>query len=342
MKYILPVFLLCCTLLPTRTSAQIPDSLKACLDSALTVASRISLYRNTVDWKTVEAQVRWRSSLAQDVLELRPVFQYILEQLKDSHGRFFFQNRPIAWYHGELKEHQQEIDPKVWGAIQSGTYPFQYALLPGRTGYLRLTGMPMGDNAQLAAPIQAAICEMLEQGARQWIVDLRYNGGGNMHPMLAGLAALLGEGEVGGSLDGTGNRFSTWSISNGDAYYNGYLQADMDNLCPLDTFPPVAVLTSPYTVSSGEIVAVAFKGRPQTRFFGAPTGGFTTETNWVPLPAGVIMSISVSFFADRQGFVYKEFVPVDEEIKFVPDADPEDDPAIRRAIEWLETNANDK
>lgn len=156
-----------------------------------------------------------------------------------------------------------------------------------------------------------------------------------MYPMLAGLAPLLGDGDVGGSQDATGNRFSTWTIKEGDMLYNDVLRVDMENRCPMEQAPKVAVLTSRYTVSSGEIVAVAFKGRPDTRFFGEHTAGFTTETNWVGLPAGVTMSIAISYFADRQGRVYREYIPVDEEIEFVPDTPIQEDDCIRKALEWL-------
>lgn len=335
MQKIFFVLTLGCIFLPWKNAAQLPDSLRACIDSALVEAKATSLYRNTVNWDTIEAEVNQRAQSAQNVLELRPAFVYLLEQLNDSHGRFFFQNRPIAWYHGEPEEHQQHIDPKVWGVIQSGKYTFKYAMLPNNTGYLRIPGMPMGDNAQLAVPIQAAVCTLQTLGARQWVVDLRYNGGGNMFPMLAGLASLLGEGEIGGSMDATGNRMSTWTIKDGDVLYNDFLSVDMVNACPMPNPPKVAVLCSRYTVSSGEVVAVAFRGRANTRSFGEHTAGFVTGTNWVPLPAGVTMAVSVDYFADREGRVYTKFVPVDEEVEFMPDVAPEEDTGIRKAMEWL-------
>lgn len=320
---------------PFWAGAQVADSLRACLDSAITYAKTYALYRHGVSWDELEEQVHWRASLDTQVLDMRPVFQYFLEQLHDPHGRFFYQGRPIAWYQGEPAPYQQHIDPRVWGVIQSGKHPFQYALLPGFVGYLRIVGMPAGDNARLAAPIRAAVCSLLAQGARHWIIDLRFNGGGNMYPMLAGISNIIGEGEIGGSMDFTGNRFSTWKIKNGDVYYNDFNAADLDPPCPLEGTPKVAVLTSRYTVSSGEVLAVAFKGRPNTRFFGEHTAGFTTELGAQQLPAGVQLSIAVSFYADREGRVYKSFVDVDEEAAFNPDAAPEQDGALFKALNWL-------
>jgi len=328
-------FLLTFFLLPFGAAAQLPDSLKACLDSALVHVKTVALHRNTVNWPEVETQVFWRAGLAPTVLDLKPVFAYLLEALDDSHGRFFVNNRPIAWYHGTPKPYQAHIDPKAWAVIQSGKYPFQFALLPDKTGYLRIPGMPMGDNIQLAAPIQAAVCSLQALGARQWIIDLRYNGGGNMFPMLGGIAAILGDAEVGGAVDNEGNRFAAWAIKDGDVFYNDQLNVDMENQCPVPVAPKVAVLTSRYTVSSGEVLAVAFKGRPNSRFFGEHTGGFTTVTSWMKLPAGVTMSISTSYYTDRTGVVYKEFVPVDEEIEFEAEAEPDADVAIQKALNWL-------
>lgn len=335
MKKIRILLFLTLFLSPVFSTAQLPDSLEACLDSAILHAQRFSLFRHTVDWNALREGAKWRAGFSKTVLDLRPTLQYMLDEMHDPHARFFFKGRPIGWYQGEPTPYQQTIDPKVWGAIQSGRQQFQSAMLPGQTGYLRLVGMPMGDNALLAAPLQAAVCSLQALGARHWIVDLRYNGGGNMFPMLAGVANLLGEGEIGGSFDGDSNRFSTWSIKDGDVYYNIHRSVDQENPCPFPEPPKVAVLTSRYTVSSGEVVAVAFKGRPNTRFFGEPTAGFTTETDWKQLPAGVTMSIATSYLADREGRLYKDSIPADVPATFVPDAEPEQDEAIKKALEWL-------
>lgn len=335
MKKFLLVFFCFSFFYTAPAQAQLPDSLQMCLDSAINHVKRFSLNRGRINWDQLRDGMEWRAGLATNVMELRPAFWYMLEELNDIHARFFYQNNAIAWYHGEPTPYQKSIDPKVWGAIQSGRQSFQSAMLPDRTGYLRIVGIPQGDNAQLAAPIQAAVCSLLHQGARRWIVDLRYNGGGNMFAMLAGVGNLIGEGEIGSSLDGGGHLFSYRTIKDGDVYYNDQRAVDMEPLCPIPDTPKVAVLTSRYTVSSGEALAIAFKGRPNTRFFGEPTAGFTSETDWTLLPCGVTLSIGVGYFSDRIGRVYSNPVPVDEEAEFVPDAEPEHDEILKKAMEWL-------
>ena len=52
------------------------------------------------------------------------------------------------------------------------------------------------------------------------------------------------------------------------------------------------MLLSRYTVSSGEILATVLKGRPDTRFFGEASGGYTTNNCWEVIEDKLIMAIS--------------------------------------------------
>lgn len=108
-----------------------------------------------------------------------------------------------------------------------------------------------------------------------WIVDLRQDSGGSMVPMLAGLRPLLGDESLGGFRDADG-QVTSFAASNA-----------------LDRTPPrgpelehaaVAVLLGPHTASSGEVVAVAFRGRANTRSFGQPTAGGSTGNTGFALP----------------------------------------------------------
>jgi C-terminal processing protease CtpA/Prc len=99
--------------------------------------------------------------------------------------------------------------------------------------------------------------------------------------------------------------------------------------------PKIAVLTSRWTVSSGEIVATTLKGRPNTRFFGEATGGYTTNNGWDILGEEIILNISTGIFTDRNGKAYKHNIPVDIEIPFEVIKDKEKDTCIIAAKKWL-------
>lgn len=94
--------------------------------------------------------------------------------------------------------------------------------------------------------------------------------------------------------------------------------------------PRVAVLTDNGIASSGEATVIAFKGRPDTRFFGEPTCGLSTANRGFILSDGAILVLTVSTMADRTRRVYGDSVFPDEVI-VNPTA------VVARAIEWLET-----
>lgn len=318
-----------------QSFAQVAEPLKVYLDGAISHAQNRSLYRGKVDWDAARAEMYRLAKDAETVEELSPALKYLLSRLEDSHGRFFYKNRAIAFWYGEPTENQKKIDSKVWGEIQSGKYVFKSALLEKNVGYLRIPGLPMGDNVKMSEEIRNAVCELKSKKVKYWVVDLRYNGGGNFYPMMEGLGSLIGDGKVGTVSDFDGKTLSNWTIKDADFYYDDYLAADLPDTCRFEKMPKVAVLISQYTVSSGEAVAVAFKGRTNTKFFGLETGGLITVTDWTPINTDLTASISVGYYADRNGKIYRNFVEPDEKIEFVLNEDFEKDEGIKSAVKWL-------
>lgn len=306
------------------------------LDRIIHVAQTTSLYRENVNWETVTDSMYQLAADAKDIPALAPAFNYLLEVLHDEHGRIFYNNQVIAYYYsGELKEHQQAFELDIYQQVQSGTvYPFKAELIGERIGYIRIVGLDVGDNEQMAKSIQDEVCRLRNAGADRWIVDLRYNGGGNMNPMAEGLASIIGDGPSGGATGIVSADDVTWEIADGDFYNNGY-SIRLPNTCRDDSLPRVAVLTSLYTASSGEALAVIFKGRDRTRFFGGNTLGMVTGTNWEVISEEISMSISVNYYMDRTGKVYPNYVDVDEEIAFPFDPKVLMDACVKKSVSWL-------
>ncbi|MCQ3930772.1 MAG: hypothetical protein DPW16_09970 [Chloroflexi bacterium] len=170
-----------------------------------------------------------------------------------------------------------------------------------------------------------------------WIVDLRQNSGGNSWPMLVGVGPILGEGEVGGFVDNKGN-MTTWVYAEGQALLNGI---PIENtFYPLDPMPnlPVAVLTSSFTGSAGEMVLVAFVGRPNTRRFGEPSAGLTTGNNGIELSDGAFLNLAQVFMMDRNGNIYDGPIDPDELVAIDwANYGTESDPVIQAALTWLDS-----
>lgn len=293
------------------------------------------MYRDAVDWTALRAELYGMAQGVDSVSGLAPGMSHLFERLGDEHARFIHNNRPIAFYSGPDKPHHDGIDWDVYGRIQNGqTYDFSSELIAANVGYVRVVGLPMGDNVAMSSDIQNAVCAVKAEGADRWIVDLRFNGGGNMFPMVEGLASIIGDGPAGGAVGLTEDQNSTWRVENTDFYYDDF-SVQLKEECPYAELPKVAVLTSMYTASSGEVVAVVFKGRDKTRFFGERTHGLTTVNDWTVLDSTSFLLLSVGTYQSRDGIVHTDFVSPDEEITFVPDASSEDDEAIGAALEWL-------
>lgn len=71
----------------------------------------------------------------------------------------------------------------------------------------------------------------------------------------------------------------------------------------------VALITNIATGSSGEVTALAFKGRENTIFIGEKTNGKTTANIIVDLPFGAYMTLSTGFDCDRNGNFYQHIEP---------------------------------
>ncbi len=308
---------------------------KAVLDQIIEHVENNSLYRENVDWPSLKKEMYAMAEEADSVPQLKSALDFMLKELKDDHGRVFYNNQYLSYYSGEKKAHRANMSSDVYNEIQSGqVYDFKAIKLEGEIGYVRIVGLPMGDNEKMSSDIQNAVCEVMENGVKSWIVDLRYNGGGNMFPMVEGLTTIIGDAIVGGTAGVTDEESSVWSIQNGHFYYDEQTVA-LENKCSTSETPKIAVLTSIYTASSGEALAVILKNRPKTRFFGNKTLGKVTSTNWAPIDDKTVVSISVSYYKDRDGNLYDKFVDVDEEIPFNPKGEMNTDEAIKRAVEWL-------
>jgi carboxyl-terminal processing protease len=189
-----------------------------------------------------------------------------------------------------------------------------------------------------ADTLHRVIARLDAAGVCGWIVDLRGNTGGNMWPMLAGLGPLLGPGTA-GYFAGPDGRRDEWGYRDGASLLAGQPMVRV-GAAPVrlrTPDPPVAVLTGPSTLSSGEAMAVAFRARVRTRSFGSPTGGRSTSNRTITLPDGAVMAITNAHLADRTGRTYGDPVAPDVPIATPTPGQPATaDPVARAARTWLE------
>jgi carboxyl-terminal processing protease len=290
----------------------------AYIESLLGLMQANSMRRLEIDWATFGARVTAEAAGAATIPDTYPAIRLALELLADGHSFYRMPSGTLI------------LSPRRTCTASPVTQPS----VPPGIGYVRVTSFS-GTAAQaltFANGIRHAIADADREDLAGWIVDLRGNGGGNMWPMLAGLGPVLGDGVAGYFIDPLGQEI-VWEYRDGGAWLGGQLLQTVSTPYQLKRpWPRVAVLTDNWVASSGEAVAIAFRGRPATRSFGSPTCGVSTANRAFPMSDGAELILTVSVMADRTKTAYGDEVVPDERV-------PDGDATVQRAITWLQTGS---
>lgn len=149
-----------------------------------------------------------------------------------------------------------------------------------------------------------------EDTVRGVIVDLRGNGGGDMGPMVAGLAPLLPDGDLLYFVAADGNKTAVTlvdgAVSGGGTPLTVAAMAKRTNL-------PVAVLCDGKTASSAEATFIALMANTHMRSFGAPTAGYTSANMTFSLPYDLLLGMTIAVDEAKNGQRFEE-VPISPDV----------------------------
>jgi hypothetical protein len=309
----------------TATSAPaISAEAAAYLEAAIAIMEANGINRLHLDWAALRVDAFEAARHAQTPADTYDIIRSLLRKAGGKHSGFM---PPSA-----ASDLQQ--------ATASDSPPARGTLLLDRLGYIAIEGFGSPDAAastEYATHVQQLIRDVDAQTPCGWIVDLRENTGGNMYPMLAGLGPILGEGVAGFFVDPEGLQ-TPWSYEAGAVHLAD--EAGPRVAGPAYTLHatdvPVAVLTGINTASSGEAVAISFRGRPHTRSFGHYTAGLSTGNAGFPLSDGAMLILTTVVMADRTGTTYGEQVDPDVKVDDVRQYTMLMGEAIPQpAIDWL-------
>ncbi len=333
---------------PTQTSA----AAIAYLQQALDVMQQNALHKNEIDWKTLIDETLSLAKGTQTTQDTYPAIAYALTQLRETHS---FLQLPDSLPPDQKRAMYAAIS-KILARQGSGRKPSPFSPSNEIIGHIdRLDGKAFAhvvvplcgakyseweknapDFQQFADKLHAVVIDLSSRAPFGWIVDLRGNGGGNMWPMLAGIGALVGQGELGAFISADGNRVP-WHYADGEAGTTKVIQARITKRpFLLPGMPSIAVLFDRGTASSGEAIAISFAGRPRSKSFGEHTAGYSTSNDRHPLPDGAALFLCEGSEADRTGKIYPDGLDPDMPI-IEPESRPteDQDQAIRAAEDWL-------
>jgi hypothetical protein len=291
-------------------SAQISTEASAHLDEIISVLQRAWLHRNGMDWASFRQRVFAQAGAAQTIPETYDAIRVALRLLGDRHSYY------VTASGENLAQSPGQCIP----------LPAITPLLPKDVGYVRIQIRP----ATPKETIQQTLRSTDGGHVVGWIVDLRDSRGGNMWPALAGIGPLLGD-TTAGFFIGADQSAIPWGYSNGEAWLNTRAQIQSRVEVPYQMAAAatrVAVLTDIGVTSSGEAIAIAFRGRPNTRSSGTPTCGLSTATEAFKLTSGGQIVVVTALMADRTMKHYGVPVVPDEVI-----TDPSN--VVPRALAWL-------
>lgn len=308
-------------------------------DSVFATVRAHAVLGAAADWPAIETEFRSRLASASTEADSARAVVRVFERLGDVHSHLIVRGAGYGWWRPVDDSTLARLQPLV-ARGQSETGVTHTATLDGRWRYVRLSGIRAW-GTELPAATQAVADSLCSGGkAAGVILDLRVNNGGQLSAMVAGLAAVFGDGEVGSSVDREGRVTRTFALAKGAFLMNGVEQARSRGRCGTSFRDlPVAVLLGPVTMSSGSITALLLRGRPRVRLFGEPTAdGYTTGNDYFWFDANTSMNLATGVLRDRSGRAYPGAVAPDEAIVAPWDLDhPARDPVVQRAAKWLES-----
>jgi hypothetical protein len=300
----------------TPPPAAVGEVAQKYLDDLMEIMRAGSINRQRIDWIAFRKKVLDAAAGAQSISQTYGAIRVAIGLLDDGHSFYITPGGAIISVSTRSCFAQLQNAPQV----------------PTNVGYVRIPSFAGGGGAgdTFATDLQTSIRNSDGDGMIGWIVDLRGNGGGNMWPMLAGIGPVLGEGIVGHFLD-PDLHDNVWQYRDGTAWLDAIAIARVTSTYRLRLENPrVAVLIDNAVASSGEAIAISFKARPDTRFFGIATCGLSTANEGYTLRDGATLVLTVSTMADRAKNLYGDRVNPDESIS-------ETARTVQRAIEWLQT-----
>lgn len=321
-----------------------PDTSRAVIDSMYAAVQAEWLFRNEVDWDSLDAAFQAEVAAAPTFADALGAFRGVFGAAGDLHSAIYYAGRGIAYRPRRTEPPTHDVSALIDLSREQVNQPRGRPLADG-VAYVSIPAYSVqGDSAISAAAseLRDLVCDLApsdpaHEASGGWILDLRVNEGGNIHPMLSGLGDLLGDGPVFRTVLASGETQFDWSITDGVLSIDGYSAATVERRCPEAARGRVAVLIGPATLSSGQIAAVAFAGWDRARLFGDPTAeGYATSNRYMQFAPGLALNLSTAFFQDRSGYTHPGIVLPDEVVpgEWVLDA-PEADPVVQRALAWL-------
>ncbi|MBW1296322.1 S41 family peptidase [Aquimarina litoralis] len=294
---------------PNREIAQkltVQDSIHIFSDSLFSNLEKHYLFKDSVSWnkikKRFEKNALTHTTFENSLKESKAVF----DSIGCDHCMLFSEN---GYYPATpkkqllYKDYSYEFSKKHSEGVE-----FSVSLLEDVYGYIVIPGMLLLDITQEELNMKTQ--EMYDKivmldknnNLKGWIIDLRFNVGGNSYPMINALHHLLGDKVVYNELNVNKEIEKVNKLENGKFYSGVKVETEIKTINKkTDIKIPVALIIGNWTASAGETVVLAFVGRENVIKIGEPTYGYTTANSLFKLPFKVKAPLTTGYLADMYG-----------------------------------------
>lgn len=319
----------------------------ALVREAIEVIRSRALGAGRIEWEMAEQELLRALPAEATASQARPTVVEAVRRLNDPHASVNLAPEAPPALPRPAAGENAAAEPTPGEAVPPRTPPIPTragaTVLEDGTTYLVIPGCaePTVEGLRdYAAVLRTELLAAAEHTPRGLVIDLRLNGGGNIWPMLLGLQPMLGEGVMMTSI-GPQSPPAIFGLSQRDAWIDWGAGPESQLEFGATAPPPararfhrVAVLTGPWTMSSGEALTICLRTLPEVRVFGEKTAGLTTVTNFFPLSDGSVLVLPVSVMGDRAGVPAAGELAPDEAVPFDDWPGP-DDPAARAGRAWV-------
>lgn len=308
-KYLIIIFILFFSFnLQAQDFKTSQDSIHFFYDNFFKVMKNGYLFKEQVSWKKVEAEINNNLKQYTDFKKSLNEVSTFFDLTKADHSRVYFKDQEFS---GNFPGPKHDDFTDQWINKYKTNPQFEVKVLDNQYGYILMPGMYSEKNLhKQSQSLYDQINSIKNSNKLQgWIIDLRFNTGGDTFPMLLALYDFLGDNVVWGTLDINKNMTNEIKLKNGKYKDNSKTVSYIKPKGELLDKVKVAIITNIATGSSGEITALAFKGRENSTFIGEETFGKTTSNIKADLPFGAFMTLTTSYDSDRNGKYYEKIIP---------------------------------
>lgn len=286
------------------------DSISIFYNELVSTMKAEYFFKDKVDWITVETELNEKLKDFKNFKNSLWEITFLFDQLNASHCAVHFEDYT---FRVSNKGPSASDFSEQWKKKYKSNPEFEVKILDSQYGYIMMPGINIlsdKESHKIAQPMYNRINKLKNsKNIKGWIIDLRFNTGGAAPPMILALYDLLGNNEVWGILDINQRRTDRIKLSNGKYLHNSKKSSYINPKGNLLDKEKVAIITNVATASSGEVTALAFKGRENTLFIGEETYGATTANIVRKLPFGAYMALTVGYDCDRNGVFYEKIIP---------------------------------